>query len=182
MNISVDFHWFPTISSDISDISDISYIYIYIYIYIYRIYRIYRIYQIYRIYRIGRSEVLKKVSRTVRLLDFLKFNPKFKNVHAYHESMEQNFQSRYMITCTLVVRLRTSTFDEKHKKRKLTLFGELSRSSRDSFESESDSNESQDDRLNSSKSGNATFWRIKAIVPGFVRIGIRFERIPGRSA
>ena len=32
------------------------------------------------------------------------------------------------------------------------------------------------------KMQNATFWRIKPIVPGFVRIGIRFERIPGRSA
>ena len=28
----------------------------------------------------------------------------------------------------------------------------------------------------------ATFGRIKPIVPGFFRIGIRFERIPGRSA
>ena len=29
---------------------------------------------------------------------------------------------------------------------------------------------------------NATFEGIKPIVPGFFRIGIRFERIPGRSA
>ena len=32
------------------------------------------------------------------------------------------------------------------------------------------------------KTRNASFWRIKPIVPGFFRIGIRFERIPGRSA
>ena len=35
----------------------------------------------------------------------------------------------------------------------MPLFGELSRSSQDSFESESDSKESRDDRLNSPKSG-----------------------------
>ena len=29
---------------------------------------------------------------------------------------------------------------------------------------------------------NATFGRIKPIVPGFFRIGFRFERVPGRSA
>ena len=40
----------------------------------------------------------------------------------------------------------------------MPLFGELSRSSRDSFESESDSKESRDDWLNSPKSGNLHFF------------------------
>ena len=46
----------------------------------------------------------------------------------------------------------------KSKKCKLPLFGELSRSSRDSFESDSDSKESRDDRLNSPKNGNLHFF------------------------
>ena len=29
---------------------------------------------------------------------------------------------------------------------------------------------------------NATFWRVKRIVPRFFRIGFRFEKIPGRLA
>ena len=45
----------------------------------------------------------------------------------------------------------------KSKKCKLPLLGELSRSSRDSFESESDSKESRDDRANSPKSGILNF-------------------------
>ena len=32
------------------------------------------------------------------------------------------------------------------------------------------------------KMQNATFWRIKPIVPGFVRIGFRFAQILGRFA
>ena len=142
----------------------------------------------------------------------------------------------------------------------MPLLKELSRTSRDSFESDSDSKESRDVRLNSFKSGilrffdsidsifisirsilrpsvvvdrfaegsgtlpsgrcpragrshmgaeqitrevhhdprtqyrsnrneyriekarNATFERIKPILPGFFRIGIQFERIPGRLA
>ena len=94
----------------------------------------------------------------------------------------------------------------------MPLLGELSRSSWDSFESDSDSKESRDVQLKSFKSGilifkrvfslrffdsidsidwrfekiikfqNATFWRITPIVPGFVQIGIRSGRIPGRSA
>ena len=32
------------------------------------------------------------------------------------------------------------------------------------------------------KNQNATYEGIKAIVPGFVRIGFRFEKIPGRLA
>ena len=40
----------------------------------------------------------------------------------------------------------------------IPLFGELSRSSRDSFESDSDSKESWDDRLNSPKSGISCFY------------------------
>ena len=95
---------------------------------------------------------------------------------------------------------------ETSKNVKKTLFGELSQSSRDSFELESDSKESWDDRLNTPKSGYstfldflvsenlrttnkkvqkcriATFWRIKPNVPGFVRIRIGFERISGRVA
>ncbi len=67
------------------------------------------------------------------------------------------------------------------------------------FKSESDSKESRDDRLNSLKScvfnlsfifignenlkiENASFGRVKPIVPGFVRIGRRGEGIPGRLA
>ena len=46
---------------------------------------------------------------------------------------------------------------EKNEKLKMPLLGELSRSSRDSFESESDSKESRDDRLNSTKSGFGVF-------------------------
>ena len=37
-------------------------------------------------------------------------------------------------------------------------------------------------RLKVQKMQKATFWRIKPNVPGFFRIGFRFERIPGRSA
>ena len=67
----------------------------------------------------------------------------------------------------------------------MQLFGELSQTSRDSFESDSDSTESRDDWLNSPKSGkneNATFEGIKPNVPRFFRIGFRFERILGHSA
>ena len=39
-----------------------------------------------------------------------------------------------------------------------------------------------DIRTNANKTHNAIFCRLKPIVPGFVRIGIRFERILGRSA
>ena len=46
---------------------------------------------------------------------------------------------------------------EKRKKAKTPLFGELSRSSRDSFESDSDSNESRDVRINSPKVAFANF-------------------------
>ena len=53
---------------------------------------------------------------------------------------------------------RFDRFDiRKHKNFKTPLFGELSRTSRDSFESESDSKESWDIRLNSSKSGICIF-------------------------
>ena len=110
----------------------------------------------------------------------------------------------------------------------MPLLKELSRTSQDSFESDSDSKEFQDVRLNSFKSGifcffdsvdsifisigsihlydrygqcsrcaidpidslfkdarkitNAICEGIKPILPGFFRIGFRFERIPGRSA
>ena len=39
-----------------------------------------------------------------------------------------------------------------------------------------------DIRINAKKNKNAMFWRIKPSVPGFFWIGIRFEKIPGRSA
>ena len=55
------------------------------------------------------------------------------------------------------------------KKINMPLFGELSQASLDSFESESDSNKSWEDRLNSPKSGKnkyyTIFWRVKPIVP-----------------
>ena len=66
----------------------------------------------------------------------------------------------------------------------MPLVKELSRTSRDSFESESDSKESWAVQLNSPKVAFfvfASFEGIKPIVPGFFRIGIQFERIPGRS-
>ena len=47
---------------------------------------------------------------------------------------------------------------KKSKKCKTPLFSELSQSSRDLFESEYDSNESRDDRLNSPKSCVSLFW------------------------
>ena len=46
----------------------------------------------------------------------------------------------------------------------MPLFGELSRSSYDSFESESDSSESRDDPLNSPKSGIFYFSRFSSLV------------------
>ena len=55
-----------------------------------------------------------------------------------------------------------STF-EKREKIEMPLFGELSRSSRDSFESDSDSKESRDDRRNSPKSCVFNFSRFSNI-------------------
>ena len=46
---------------------------------------------------------------------------------------------------------------EQRQHFKMPLFGELSRSSRDSFQSDSDLKESQDDRLDSPKSGISRF-------------------------
>ena len=66
----------------------------------------------------------------------------------------------------------------------MPLLKELSQTSRDSFESRSDSKESRDVRLNSFKSGIfifTTLGQIKPNVPGFFRIEIQFERISGRS-
>ena len=40
----------------------------------------------------------------------------------------------------------------------------------------------ENDKQKRKKNENATFEGIKPIVLGFFRIGIRFERIPGRSA
>ena len=71
------------------------------------------------------------------------------------------------------------------KKYKTPLWKDLSQSSQDSFESESDSKESQTFGLILSKVAifiYAIFEGIKPIVPGFFRIGIRFERILGGSA
>ena len=54
---------------------------------------------------------------------------------------------------------RLDVVRETREKLKMPLFGELSRSSQDSFESESDSKESWDDRLNSPKIGIFNFLR-----------------------
>ena len=87
----------------------------------------------------------------------------------------------------------------------MPLFGESGRTSSDFFDFESESKESEDDRLDSPKSGmadffefsfedrldlrknstkkrHATFWRVRPNVLGFVRFGIRGERIRGRWA
>ena len=53
--------------------------------------------------------------------------------------------------------IRSIRYSKKQENFKMPLFGELSRTSRDSFESESDSKESWDIRLNSSKSGICIF-------------------------
>ena len=69
------------------------------------------------------------------------------------------------------------------KKPKMQFLKELIRTSRDSLESESNLKESRDVRRNSFKSGIfhfAILGRIKLHLPGFFRIGIRFERISGR--
>ena len=71
------------------------------------------------------------------------------------------------------------------KKRKMPLLKELSRTSQDSFESESDSQESRDVRLNSPKCcifHFCQFWANWADRPGILGIRFRFERILGRSA
>ena len=74
-----------------------------------------------------------------------------------------NSPANYCGNSTQAVKIPSSTGGRrrttKSKKCKLPLFGKLSRSSWDFFESDSDSKESRDDRLNSSKSGIFIFLR-----------------------
>ena len=64
----------------------------------------------------------------------------------------------------------------------MPLLKELSRTSRDSFESESDSKASRDDRLNSFKSGIfhfSHFWANQAERPGILSNRIPIQKNPG---
>ena len=69
---------------------------------------------------------------------------------------------------------RLPRFYKRTKKIKMPLFGELSRASLDSFESESDSNESKDVRLSLPKSGILIFVRFSTKILASVRFD-RFD-------